>query len=472
MVSSEEVQVIMVSLALQGHMNPMLKLAKVLVSKGVHVTLATNDVARKRMLDSNISTNFISKNSPGRLTLEFFSDGLSHEFDRDKDTGTFLASLKANGPTNVSNLITDLKANGNQFSCLITSPFIPWVPGVATEHGIPCGVLWIQSSTVFSIYYHCIKSPNLFPSLENPNGIAKLPGMQELTVGDLPTFMLPISPPHFRLWVTEFVSVLNKVKWVLGNSVHELEEETVNSLALVRPIYPIGPLVSPILLGKEETIEGSVDMWRAQDYCIEWLKKQESSSVIYISFGSIIMSSENQIHSIATALKNIKRPFLWVVKASNSRKDEFPSGFLEEIKKEKWGLVVSWCPQEKVLMNRAVACFVTHCGWNSTLETVVAGVPVVAYPEWTDQPTNSKLLVDFFKIGVRMRNCGEEGLNVEEVERCIMEVIDGPGAMEMKRRAMELKEAAKKALEDGGSSNRNFDRFISEITGKPYINNV
>ncbi|KAK8490305.1 hypothetical protein V6N12_012440 [Hibiscus sabdariffa] len=123
-------------------------------------------------------------------------------------------------------------------------------------------------------------------------------------------------------------------------------------------------------------------------------------------------------------------------------------------------------------MNRALACFVTHCGWNSALETVVAGVPVVAHPEWTDQPTNSKLLVDVFKIGVRMRNCGEEGVNAEEVKRCIMEVVNGPGAMEMKKRAMELKEAAKKALEDGGSSNQNIDKFITEISAKPYSNNV
>ncbi|KAK8547331.1 hypothetical protein V6N13_098043 [Hibiscus sabdariffa] len=472
MVSSEGVEVMMVTLALQGHMNPMLKLAKVLVSKGVHVTLATNDVARKRMLDSKISTHFTSDNCPGRICLEFFSDGLSHEFDRDKDTGTFIASLKANGPKNLSNLITHLKANGNQFSCIISSPFITWVPGVATEHGIPCSVLWIQSSTVFSIYYHSIKSPNLFPSLENPNEIVQLPGMLEFTVGDLPTFMLPSSPPHFQLWVAEFISVLDKVKWVLGNSVHELEEEAVNSLSSVKPINPIGPLVSPILLGKEETVEGSVDMWRAQDSCIEWLNKQAPSSVIYISFGSIIMSTENQIHSIATALKNIKRPFLWVVKASEARKHEFPTGFLEEIEREERGLVVSWCPQEKVLMNRALACFVTHCGWNSALETVVAGVPVVAHPEWTDQPTNSKLLVDVFKIGVRMRNCGEEGVNAEEVKRCIMEVVNGPGAMEMKKRAMELKEAAKKALEDGGSSNQNIDKFITEISAKPYSNNV
>lgn len=463
--STDGVQVIMVTLALQGHMNPMLKLAKVLVSKGVYVTIATNDVAQKRMLDSKISTKFTSS-GPGRLDLEFFSDGLSHDFDRDKDTGTFLASLKANGPRNLSNLMADLKAKGNEFSCLISSPFITWVPGVAAEQGIPCCVLWIQSSTVFSIYYHCIKRPELFPKLEkNPNGIVELPGMPgRLTVADLPTFMLPSSPPHFRKWVAEFVSVLDKVKWVLGNSVHELEEEIVESLSEIKPIYPIGPLVSPGLLGKEEAVVGNVDMWSAEDSCIQWLDKQPPSSVIYISFGSIILYSEQQIQSIATALKNIDRPFLWVVKGSENRENEFPSGFLEEVKDNEKGLVVSWCNQERVLVNRALACFVTHCGWNSILETLVAGVPVVAYPEWTDQPTNAKLMVDVFKIGVRMRNSGDGTLSAEEVERCIKEVIDGPRAEEMQRRALELKETAKSALEDGGSSSLNIDKFISEIS--------
>ncbi|KAK6237693.1 hypothetical protein QUC31_003162 [Theobroma cacao] len=474
---NEGVQVIMVTLALQGHMNPMLKLAKVLVTKGVHVTLATNDVARKRMLDSKISTKFTStknssstSNSP-RLNLEFFSDGLSHDFDRDKDTGKFMASLKTYGPQNLSNLIVDLKVNGNKFSCLIFSPFIPWVPTVAAEHGIPCSILWIQSSTVFSIYYHYIKCPNLFPNLKNPNGSVELPGMPGFTVGDLPTFMLPFSPVHFQLWVVEFVSVLDKVKWVLGNSVHELEEEIVNSLASVKSFYPIGPLVSPFLLGKEETVVGSVDMWSAEDSCIEWLDKQSPASVIYISFGSIIMLSVQQIESIAMALKNVNRPFLWVVKGSEVRKIEFPPGFFEETK-EKLGLVVSWCPQEKVLMHKALACFVTHCGWNSTLETVVAGVPIVAYPEWTDQPTDAKLLVDVFKMGVRMRNCENGTLSVKEVERCIMEIIDGPRSEEMKARAVELKKAAKEALEDGGSSNQNIDKFISEISGKPSSSNI
>ncbi|OMP01891.1 UDP-glucuronosyl/UDP-glucosyltransferase [Corchorus olitorius] len=346
---TEGVKVIMVSLALQGHINPMLKLAKVLVSKGIHVTIATNDVARKRMLDS-------MKTSNGRLglNLEFFSDGLSHDFDRDNDTGTFIASLKKNGPTNLSNLIADLKAKGNKYSCLISSPFITWVPGVASEHGIPCSVLWIQSSTVFSIYYHGVKNPKLFPNLENPNGDIELPGLKMFKVGDLPTFILPSALPHFRQWVVEFISVLDKVKWVLGNSVFELEEEIVNSISLVKTFYPIGPLVSPFLLGKKEAVVGNVDMWSAEDSCIEWLDKQSPAS-----------------------------------------------------------------------------------------------------------------------IGVRMRN-GEDGktLSVDDVERCIKEVMDGPRAEEMKKRAMELKAIAMKALDYGGSSDRNIDKFISEISGKTFSNGI
>lgn len=120
-------------------------------------------------------------------------------------------------------------------------------------------------------------------------------------------------------------------------------------------------------------------------------------------------------------------------------------------------------------MHKAVACFMTHGGWNSALETVVWGVPVIVYPEWTDQPTNAKLLSDVFKVGVRVRINGDEEdgvVTTKEVERCIEEVINGPRAAEMKKRAMELKEAANKALEVGGSSDQNINEFINNISGK------
>lgn len=96
---------------------------------------------------------------------------------------------------------------------------------------------------------------------------------------------------------------------------------------------------------------------------------------------------------------------------------------------------------------------------------MVTGVPVIAFPEWTDQPTNAKLLTDVFKMGVRMRK-GDDGIvSSKEVERCIREITEGPAAEAMAKRAAEFKEAAKKAAEDGGSSHRNLDKFIADIVG-------
>ena len=114
-------------------------------------------------------------------------------------------------------------------------------------------------------------------------------------------------------------------------------------------------------------------------------------------------------------------------------------------------------------MHPSVACFISHCGWNSTLETVVTGVPVIAWPFWTDQPTNAMLIENVFRNGVRVK-CGEDGIaSVEEIERCIRGVMEGKSGEEIKKRAMELKESAQKALKDGGSSNKNINQFITDL---------
>lgn len=472
-----EIHVLMVTIAWQGHMNPLLNFAKRLVSKGIHVTFATSDVARHLMLKSNISTTFTTTTNhdttpknPARINLEFFSDGLSLEYDRLKNFDTYCEHLKTIGSRNVSDIITKFTTTGNKFSCIIINPFLSWVPDIAAEHGIPCAVLWIQACIIFSIYYQYFKHPGLFPSLENPNESVELPGLPVLQVRELPTFILPSGSPANRELISVLIQNLDhKIKWVLINSFNELEETIVNSMAFMHPIFPIGPLVSPFLLRQEESIVGSVDMWKTEDSCIEWLDKQPPSSVVYISFGSITLLSQKQMDNLAMGLKNSNQPFLWVIKPPDqtgvdNKFGELSSEFLEETKGR--GLVVTWCPQEKVLMHQSVACFVTHCGWNSTIETVAAGVPVIAYPEWADQQTDAKLIVEVFKMGVRLKVDEDRVATIEDVERCIREITNGSEAEEMKRRALELKEAAKKAVEVGGSSDQNIDKFIREIIGE------
>ncbi|KNA03152.1 hypothetical protein SOVF_211880 [Spinacia oleracea] len=199
------------------------------------------------------------------------------------------------------------------------------------------------------------------------------------------------------------------------------------------------------------------------------LEAKGKSSVIYIALGSISVLSQSETEALAMALESDKnRRFLWVRKEGKEgwgrKMGELPEGFIENTKDR--GLIVPWCCQEKVLMHPAIECFLTHCGWNSTLETIMAGVPIIAYPDWTDQPTNAILLVDVFKVGVRMSKKKDGELEKEEIERCIMEVTTGPRALAMKEQSIMWKEAAKKATLSGGSSNMNIENFINELKGK------
>lgn len=464
----EEVHVLLV-VALQAHMNPMLKFSRCLVSKGVDITLAITETARDTLHNFN---TFTTQNP--NIHLEFFSDGLAAEFNREKGADA-LTTLQISGSKNLSKLIKNLTvAKKLTFSCIIFNPFAPWVADVAAELGIPCALLWNQSCATFSLLYRYSKKISPFdPNFEiNPNeGLGCCPGIPKLEVKDLPSTVLPSTPFHFKKLISDSAQSSEKVSWVLGNSFYALEKDIIDSMGSLVPIHPIGPLVSPFILGKpEEKNENAlhIDMYEAEDSCIEWLNKQPNSSVVYVSFGRVTVLSQKQIDNIALALKTSRRPFLWVLKppAEGSKMEvgELPSWFLEETSDK--GMVVNWCSQEKVLMHKAVGCFMTHGGWNSTLETVVAGVPVVVYPEWTDQPTNAKLLADVFRVGVRFR-VGEDGVaTTEEMERCISEVVDGPRAKEMKKKAMELMEAAKKSVQAGGSSDMNINQFISEIAGK------
>ncbi|XP_021823307.1 UDP-glycosyltransferase 74E2-like [Prunus avium] len=164
------------------------------------------------------------------------------------------------------------------------------------------------------------------------------------------------------------------------------------------------------------------------------------------------------MEELARGLRRSKSNFLWVVRASEAAK--VPEGFVEETLEK--GLVVSWCPQMEVLVHEAVGCFVTHCGWNSTLEALSLGVPMLAMPQWTDQRTNAKFIMDVWKIGLTAPS-DEKGLVREEVvEHCISEIMEGERGKEMKINALKWKELAKKAVDEGGSSDKNIDEFISK----------
>jgi pathogen-inducible salicylic acid glucosyltransferase len=190
-----------------------------------------------------------------------------------------------------------------------------------------------------------------------------------------------------------------------------------------------------------------------------WLDGRPARSVVYASFGSIAEPSALQVAEVAEGLYNCGKPFLWVVRASETPK--IPENFVDTAKEK--GLIVTWSPQLEVLAHPAIGCFVTHCGWNSTTEGLSAGVPMVAVPQWSDQTTNAKYVEDLWRVGVRVRSDEEGVVRKEEIERCVTEVMEGERSMEYRHNATRWKEKAKKAVSEGGSSDKNIVEFLCKV---------
>ncbi|KAM0933418.1 putative crocetin glucosyltransferase [Dioscorea sansibarensis] len=136
----------------------------------------------------------------------------------------------------------------------------------------------------------------------------------------------------------------------------------------------------------------------------------------------MIVMKKEQIEEMVKGLKESKRPYLWVLR--NDNREEAVG--IEEEGEDGNGMVVEWCSQVRVLALKAVGCFVTHCGWNSTLESLACGVPMVCVPQWSDQGMNAKLVESLWGCGVRSEIDGDGVVKGEELVRCL-EFVMGNG---------------------------------------------
>jgi pathogen-inducible salicylic acid glucosyltransferase len=228
------------------------------------------------------------------------------------------------------------------------------------------------------------------------------------------------------------------------------------------PLRTIGPTIPSMFLDKrlEDDKNYGFSIFKPNtDACMKWLDDQPKGSVVYVSFGSVAALEVEQMEEIAWGLRMSNRCFLWVVRASEEAK--LPKNFVEETCEK--GLVVRWCPQLEVLAHEAVGCFVTHCGWNSTLEALSLSVPMVAIPQYSDQSTNAKYIMDVWKMGLKA-SADEKGLvSREAAEHCIREIMEGERGNEIKKNALKLRKLAKEAVDEGGSSDKNIEEFVAKL---------
>jgi len=236
----------------------------------------------------------------------------------------------------------------------------------------------------------------------------------------------------------------------------------VDWLAKIWRLRTIGPTLPSMYLDKQ--VKGDVDYGfsifePSKDDCIKWLDTKPKGSVVYVSFGSLASLGPEQMEEISLGLQDCGSPFLWVVRATEESK--LPKHFMQETKDK--GLVVAWCSQLEVLAHDAVGCFWTHCGWNSVLEALSLGMPMVGMPRWSDQPTNIMCIADVWKIGIRAPLDENGMVKRESVASCLKEMMDGEKGKMMKVNADKWKELARASMNKGGSSDKNIDDFINAL---------
>lgn len=229
------------------------------------------------------------------------------------------------------------------------------------------------------------------------------------------------------------------------------------------PVMTIGPTLPSVYLDnriKDDNEYGFHTHEPSTDSCMKWLDSKEAGSVLYVSFGSAASLSKEQTSEIARALAHSNKNFLWVVKPSEEDKIP-PTNFGSENR----GLVVRWAPQLAVLAHGAVGCFISHCGWNSTVEAVSLGVAVVAMPQFLDQMTNAHCIEHVWKVGIEAKRDEEMGYICSgEINRCVDEIMDQERGEEIKKNVRRWRVLAKEAIDRGGTSDACIHQIIDRLT--------
>ncbi|KAK7395588.1 hypothetical protein VNO78_16151 [Psophocarpus tetragonolobus] len=325
-----------------------------------------------------------------------------------------------------------------------------------------------QSAMLLSLYFFSTKLDEILSSeSRDPQEAIVIPGCVPILSKDLPL-------PFQNLSSLGYKGFLKRSKrfhvpdGVFMNTFLELEPgaiRAVQEMVKGKPrVYPVGPIIQRGSIGHENGVE-----------CLTWLDKQEPKSVLYVSFGSGGTISQDQLNELAFGLELSGQKFLWVVRAPSNlasaayfgaeSKDplEFlPQGFLERTKKQ--GLVVpSWAPQIQVLGHSATGGFLSHCGWNSVLECVVQGVPVIAWPLFAEQSLNAAFLTDDLKVALRP-TFSQSGLaEREEIAKVVRGLMDDKEGIEIRKRMELLKIAAANAIKEDGSSTKTLSEVATSL---------
>ncbi|KAK6137758.1 hypothetical protein DH2020_028510 [Rehmannia glutinosa] len=453
--TAKPVVVVLVPFPLQGHLTPMLQLGTILHSRGFSIVIAHTQ-------------HFNPPNPTNHPEFTFvpLSDGLS---GRDASSaGNFLEIISAIN-TNCKQPLEDCIMNKleGQVACIIYDSLMYFVDDVAHQLKLPSIFFRATTALYMQSYYAVLaleeKKMLPLPESQLQEPVPELHSI--LRYQDLPISVSSKISETLIQFIKSFSNIRSSVA-VIWNSIEMLDHLALHQLQhqYQVPCFPIGPI------HKLSPSPSQTSLLPEDTTCITWLDKHAPKSVLYVSLGSLATMGDKELVETAWGIANSGQKFLWVVRPSSVNGSDWieclPDGFAE-LTRER-GLIVKWAPQKKVLAHWAVGGFLSHCGWNSTLESICEGVPMICRPCFGDQMMNARFLVHVWKMGIELGKVVER----ESVEKAIRMVMVDELGNEMRHTAVEMKGKLELSVRKDGSSYRSLDELVEFIISLIHTQNM
>ncbi|XP_028782164.1 UDP-glycosyltransferase 73C4-like [Neltuma alba] len=365
-------------------------------------------------------------------------------------------------------------------TCVMYDPYVPSAASAAKKFRVP-GITFDGTNCFKMLCNHNLQSSKVYKDVSDsePFFVPGLPHKMSFKRSQLHPFFNVTTKPdeeyRDKVWESE-----KEAFGVIVNSFEELEPEYLKEYREVtgKKVYCIGPVsLSNMDKAQRGKIESSNEEEQDND-CLKWLDSWPARSVIYVCLGSLNCVPPEQLMELGLGLEATDRPFILVLRGAYKREEMenlLKEDGLEERVKGRGLIIRGWVPQVLILSHKAIGSFLTHCGWNSTLEGISYGVPLITFPMFAEQFYNEKVVVEVLQTGVKVgaestMNFGEEenyGVKVkrEKVKEAIEKVMgeEDEESERIRERARNYAEKAKKAVEKGGSSRLNMSVLIQDM---------
>ncbi|KAL3509549.1 hypothetical protein ACH5RR_028950 [Cinchona calisaya] len=472
----EKVELVMTVSPLMGHFTQSLQMVKLMLERNTQLSITT--LIMKLPTDPEGTTkiqSLIASTNVERLHFHHLPTPQDISQFNTTHRGPFLYDLIDYHKPHVIEIASKIKGLSGFFIDLTNTAMID----VADELGVPTYLFYTSGAAFLGLMFH-------FQTLEDEQNLEiseLVKAEKDLVIPSfanaVPISVLPTITSNKEFWSTIFLKgtrAYRRAKGIMVNTFSDLESYALHSFSLdssygksrLPPIYPVGPILNRSLIQIQSAKDPSEMM--------NWLDCQPENSVVFLCFGSIGSFDVDQVQEIANGLERSGWRFIWVLRQPPAKKGGFasdyeshklilPVGFLDRT--ASIGKVVGWVPQLAVLSHAAVGGFVSHCGWNSTLESIFCGVPIGTWPLHAEQQLNAFQLVKELKMAVEISldyNEAKENqavVRAEQVEKGIRELMDSEN--EVRKRVLEFSEKSRLAMKEGGSSYLAVESIIQSV---------